>query len=364
MIDKKACGWLIENGDATTRCRVYNELLCLEDEAVKIEEELLENDKVQYWLKALKPETPPQHWSMHHGSFDFNLENAMLKCTQLGLHAGFEQVRDAVGYYFEYINNNLPYRSAHPSAFSINLSANLLANAGFQDDVIIELLSARLDDMHRFVSRKSYEIYINDEEKSKLKGVPKNWVNSKFIRPEITAVHGFCYPLIYDIVGMHKLYELKNPEIDRKIDEIIGYISNDEFNGKIENGYGILIFGDKKYYGMGWDPKYPGWSDVRAYMENGNAPKLLFFAEYISKYPTVAKTKWFGELLDYLKEFKTENGIYLFPSKWLKEQTGYAVQGNHISFGESRRKKNWAEIESTLYMQLLRKNISWTEERQ
>ncbi len=357
MIDQKVCEWLVENGDVTTRYRVYNELFCLENEADKLMGELLENEKVVYWLNALKPEIPPQH-RMHHGSFDYNFENAMLKCSQLGLHASFEKVRDAVGYYFEYINNNLPYQCTRPSAFLINLSANLLMNAEFQDAVILEFLLTRLDDIYRFVSQKNHDIYICDEERKKLKAVPKNWKNSKFIKPDITSVHGFCYPLIYDIVGMHKLYQLKNPEVDRKIDEIIGYISNDEFNSKIQNGYGILIFGDKKYYGMGWDPKYPGWFDVRAYMQTIYAPRVLFFAEYFSNYPIAINTKWFGELLAYLEEFKTESGTYIFPAKWLKEQTGYAVGGNHISFGENRKKKNWAEIESTLYMQLLQKNLS------
>jgi len=28
--------------------------------------------------------------------------------------------------------------------------------------------------------------------------------------------------------------------------------------------------------------------------------------------------------------------------------------GRHLSFGENRRKKNWREIESTFYMQLLK----------
>jgi hypothetical protein len=27
--------------------------------------------------------------------------------------------------------------------------------------------------------------------------------------------------------------------------------------------------------------------------------------------------------------------------------------GSHLSYGENRRKKNWAEIEATFYMQLL-----------
>ncbi len=360
MINTKICEWLIENGDVTTRYRVFNELLCCENEAIIIEKELAENDTVKYWLKALKPETPPQHWSMHHGSFDFNLENALLKVTQLGLHAGFDQVRDAVGFYLDYIKNNagkdVPYRNKK-SGFNIILMADLLINAGFKDDIILDFMLKSLDELHSFVAQKNYELYISDEERSRLKGVPKNWVNSKFIKKELWDNYGFCYPLIYDMIGMHKLYELKNPETDNKVDEIISYISNDEFHSKIGDGYGILIAGERKYYGMGWDPKYPGWYHVQEYMETGNVQKLLFFAQTISKYPVARKTKWFHEVLDYLERYKTDNDIYMFPAKWFKESQGYAVGGHHISFGENRRKKNRIEIESTLYMQFLKQNI-------
>jgi len=44
---------------------------------------------------------------------------------------------------------------------------------------------------------------------------------------------------------------------------------------------------------MGWDPKYPGWVDFDSYLNNGFMPILLFFSEYITKYPFVLKTKWF-----------------------------------------------------------------------
>lgn len=108
---------------------------------------------------------------------------------------------------------------------------------------------------------------------------------------------------------------------------------------------------------MGWDPKYPGWFDLPSYMETGNVPKLLFFAQYISKYPIAKKTKWFSDLLNYIEKYRTENGTYLFPVTWLKESTGYAVLGHHMSFGENRKKKNWREIESTFYVQLLQKDL-------
>jgi hypothetical protein len=108
---------------------------------------------------------------------------------------------------------------------------------------------------------------------------------------------------------------------------------------------------------MGWYPKYPGWFNLQSYMETGNAPKLLFFAQYILKYPVTVKTKWFGDLLKLLDRYKTESGTYLFPVEWFKESSGYAVQGCHMSFRENRRKKNWRETESAFYIQLIKSGL-------
>jgi len=83
---------------------------------------------------------------------------------------------------------------------------------------------------------------------------------------------------------------------------------------------------------------------------------LLFFAQYIVKYPVAAKSKWYCDLLDYIENYRTDAGTYLFPAGWLKESAGYAVQGHHKSFGENRRKKNWREIESTFCVLLLQQN--------
>jgi hypothetical protein len=236
------------------------------------------------------------------------------------------------------------------------ITANFLSLADIQDEPTLKFMLGSLDEMYNFTKMKNYDIYITEKEVEKLKGIPKIWVNRKFINPEITQEHGFLYPLIYDIVGLHKLYGLNDSTVNKKINEVIKYISTDDFNSKIENGYGILINPNKVYHSMGWDPKYPGWFDVKKYMENGYVPGLLFFALHISNYPVAVKTKWFNNLLKYLDKYKTENDTYIFPKEWLQEKTGYAVCGSHMSFGENRRKKIWAEIESTFYMQLLNMN--------
>jgi len=377
MIYTKICGWLMDNADAPIRYRVAGELLKDDTAAKNIEPELLENKEVQKWLANLKPNEPVQYsiGYMEHGSFDFCLENTIPKLSQLGLHGGFEQVIDAVNFYVKETNN---FYAENPHYIYHGFGTpNLLLMANIKNETALKCVLGRLDRLYDFVKQGNYDIYISEEEKKKLTGIPQRWKDKNFIKPELFK-ESYRYPLIYDILGLRRLYDLNNPEVDEKINGVIDYISTDEFHSKISDGYGILISGkyesgNPKYHGMGWDPKYPGWFDVASYIGNNNTnsvpsgshretetgyvPKLLFFAEHIVNYPIARKTKWFNDLLDYLEKYKTENGTYIFPKEWLPEKSGYAVGGFHMSFGENRRKKTWLEIESTFYMQLLTQNI-------
>ena len=367
MIDEKICGWLMDNADTPIRYRVARELLRDAGQAKRIEGALLEHPVAARWLRDLKPEIPPMNTNcVEHGSFDFCLENAMLKAVRLGLHGGMPRVSDAVRYYVDDMKNaKAPYRDARgqPSQtgrpqFAI-LTANILSLAGIADEHTRRYMMGSLDEMYNFVKQKIYEIYLDNVEKSRLTSVPKVWKNSRpFIKPELVGEYGFGYPLIYDIVGMHMLYSRDDPAANAKIDDIIAYISTDEFHEKTADGYGILVDGGGAYHSMGWDPKYPGWFDAGQYINEGNMARLLFFAEHIAKYPPARRTGWFTDLLGCLEKYRTDAGTYVFPGGWLKESVGYAVMGFHMSFGENRRGKNWREIESTFYMQLLLQNAA------
>lgn len=366
MLDTKISEWLLNNADDPIRYRVVRELLKDDIMTESFETKLLQNSCVQIWINNLKPNIPPQHWSMEHGSFDFCLENALPKIVGLGLHGGLPQVTEALSYYIRKMQNiqnldfyvgkmnNIAVENRKGKNFFPILIANFLSSADVIDNNILKFLLGSLNEMYSFVEKKIYDIYLAEDERKKLKKVPKNWKNTEyFIRPDLIREYGFSFPFIYDIVGLSSLYKLKNHEIDKKIDTIISYIATDEFHNKMSNGYGILVEEDGKYHGMGWDPKFPGWFSVSEYIKTENVPKLLFFALHISKYHIARKTKWFCDLLEYLEKYRTETGTYIFPKEWLKESQGYAVQGHHISFDENRRKKNWCEIESTFYMQLL-----------
>jgi len=381
MINIKICEWLLENADAPIRYRIAREFLKEEKMVLQIESELLDNSIVKLWLKNLKPNEPPQHRWMVNGCNDFNLENAMTKCVQLGLHAGLPQVTDAVSYYLNIFKNSpAPKRKYSKNDTIINLEhiANYLTLAGFQDIEIREYMLKRLDIIYNFVRFMDYNIYISEEDRAELKGVPKHWEETEyFVKDNLFIKTSFgeieMLPEIRDIIVFHKLYDTCNPEINKKIDAVIEYISNDDYHSTIASGYGIKMAGKNKYHGVGWDAKYPGWFDVSYYINNDNERtvhnilqttdcpgyvyKLLFFAEHIVKYPIALKTKWYADLTDCLEKYKTDNGTYIFPKEWLPEKKGYVVGGFRMSFGENRRKKNWLEIESTFYMQLLKQNI-------
>lgn len=109
---------------------------------------------------------------------------------------------------------------------------------------------------------------------------------------------------------------------------------------------------------MGWDPKLPGYYDVNDSAKE-NPHKLLFVADIMSDYPVVVKSSWYKKVINYLEQFKTNSDYctYCFPKGYLREKSGYGVQGFHLGLGENRRNKKWSEIESTFMMMRLKREL-------
>ena len=364
MPDQKACEWLLQTADPPIRYRVLRELYGDKPGAAQIETDLMANPVVTYWLAQLQPELPMAARFPEHGSFDHLLENALLKCVQLGLHAGLPAVAEAIGYYRDKLEaapagparHKFEGRDGFYDSFIYVITCDLLAVIAPDDPAVLRRLAESLEALHDFTSQGSYDIYADAEERAAMKSVPTVWKDRKFLKTSLFETSGVAWPMIYDIVGMSRLYSLKDPGLSGQLDAVIDYISTDAFHETVADSYGIMQSSAKRYHSVGWDPKYPGWFDLAGYLEGGakaNMARLLYFALYISKYPPARQTRWFAELLEYLEAYNIGDGRYRFPASWLRDKTGYAVLGNHLSFGENRRKRDWREIESTFYMQLL-----------
>ena len=357
MRRSSVCSWLMDHADTPIRYRTARELLKDHSRAKALLPGLLDNTAVKLWLGNLKPQSPPQYRWMEHGSFDFCLENAILKLVQLGLHGSLPQLMHAAGYYLGKMPGAASLEHKRKDFITAILTANLLSLAETDNDAVLQYMLASLDELHTFAQKQSVDIYLHTNECQALMGIPACWKGKRpIIKPGLIQTYGYTFPLLYDIVGMHSLYRLHDPEINKKIDTVIRFIATDTFHQAIDDGYGILVTSKHSYLAMGWDPKCPGWFDAAAYLQNGNASRLLFYALHASCYPAFRETKWYRNLLQCLEHYQTQEGRYLFPAVWLPEKQGYAVMGRHMSFGENRRKKNWREIESTFYMLLLKQN--------
>ena len=343
------CDWLMDTADAPIRYRTARELLGDTKTAKTLESELLGHPAAVVWLANLKPALPQQHRWLEHGSFDYCFENALLKAVQLGLHGGMPEVRDAVAHYLQKTQRYMELPQKRREFLAV-LTANLLSLSGVEDDALQRYMLASLGEMRRFAQAKAYDIYLGEEERKGLTGVPTCWKDMHhFIRQDVFEDYGFAYPLIYDIAGLHTLYSLGDPETNRAIGDVLHYILTDAFHETVADGYGILVEGNGVYHSMGWDPKFPGWFGVRETLEGRHASKLLFYAQFACRYPAVRETRWFGDLLHCLETMRNTEGRFVFPAAWFAENRGYAVMGSHLSFGENRRKKNWRRSNRRLY---------------
>jgi len=217
-----------------------------------------------------------------------------------------------------------------------------LLRAGFPWEGLLDFAIERINTIYDFTRYGDYDIYDN----ANYPGVPKAFRNRPIIKPAIASGEAIRLPLIYDMVMLAAVYARVSAEMQMKIDNIVDYVVSNEYD-TVKTGYGILRAAPNKYYSMGWDCLKPFNSN--RYYANQNFQRLLLYAHF----PTAIKTKWFSHAVDYMAQFRTTAGTYIFPKGFLGEYDGNWVLGVHNSLGENRRKKNWLEIESTFYMRKL-----------
>ena len=72
----------------------------------------------------------------------------------------------------------------------------------------------------------------------------------------------------------------------------------------------------------------------------------------MAHFPESRDHPWFRKSIQYLENYKTQNGTYIFPKDFLTETKarGYWIHGWRMGLGENRRSTHWVEIESTFWM--------------
>lgn len=326
--------WLLDNGNPVVRYKTHTEILntCNDSLLQKIMDEVLELPQTQKRLLLLKN----LDFSKTHGSPSMYLENTLPMLNDYGIYYGSTA-------FVEQINNiDKVFTIILDSEYDKHIAYPFLLRSKFPNAELHEFANKRISEMYDFTEQKNYNIY---DDVANYKNIPVNFRDRPIVKP------GLALPLIYDIVMMAAVYKQSPAIINTKIDNIIEYVISPEYDVVVPM-YGIRFASPNKYYAMGWDCKKP-FNDKQDF-SNPNLHRLLLY----SSFPNVVKTAWFQNAIDYLTQFKTSSGTYIFPKEYLVEADGNWVLGVRMSLAENRRKKQWAEIESTFYMNKLFSNMN------
>lgn len=321
---------LFKEGDVILKYRCATEFMKIFDSnmILQLEEKLLLNDKVQKRLDFLNSREKLHDSSGIHGSTSKHLENALPMLLDFGFRKGMRSFDESMWTIMSRIQKYEVCEESLNSELMKIIIYPFIFKAGFATDYIRKYMSKRLDLLYNFTSQKNYDLY----DESIYIGIPKNFNNRRILRPELYVDNVIRTPLIYDVYMLAELIKEASSDDKKKIDTIMQYILDNAY-GKIDDGYGLLVTGPRRYLAMGWDAKLP------VIHKSELTSRMLHRLELMSNFDVAVNHQWFKQVYTICESYKDEDGMYLFPKECMAENESNWVYGNHMSYGENRRKK-------------------------
>ena len=344
MDDKELAWWLVENAGPVIRYRTLREVLEIEDLELisNALDRLLSSKLVKKWLEQL---VPRMGFHAFHSSQPTAFENAMGKLVQLGLDAGLQQLDVRTIKFRNWLAESLRsemYESVGPwNGFSELLLASFLTYAGYDTTPVRDVMLERLEVANKFAKIfEPEEFYVKDSS--------KEWL----VHPRFYLETPNGLPLVHDIRGFaSSKWLMQDPTYNSQVENIISVILSSEYQNLRPN-YGYLKHANS-YYSIGWSVHLPFFTPDESLW---NHPKHLLALEMMASFKTTRKNQWFKGSLLMLEDYRTEEGHYRFPSKWLPEKpSGYWDGGSYMALEDNRKKKTALDFESTFRVILIKK---------
>ena len=232
--------------------------------------------------------------------------------------------------------------------------------AGYTHQEIIESMEQRLNAIHKSAYKRIFDIY---QDESKLPKKPKQWADIGVLKDDLNPFSRFAkepLPTIYDISALAYFPDTcKNSENQAKIDDIIEYILDPEFQ-KIREGYGLLWVESRRiYHACGWSPTLPLYEDYNG-PQNLSVNSVLNYLYMMSNFRAAHKSKWFKNCINYVEQFRTEKGTYIFPKEYLyrKYIDKAFLNESAMKLKRTEREIIIRELVSTLIMVEINKRVA------
>ena len=339
--------WLMENGSPAIRMRTWMEILG-KNPTQEMIEDLLEYSMTQQWMVRLEPEP---HFLNLHGSKPTCLENIGGKLRELGFDVKMSPDFSTKLKPYEEFLSGIGKENAM-SEFSTLFTYAPLVTIGFDHLLFLDMAVDHLNHVGDFCRKMDFDIYIDP---NTFGGMYSQYKGRKLLNPETNHRLPTIW-IIYMLAYMPRFH--RREEIEQAESAILNYVMTDKYQ-QFPDGYGIMYHPPtQKYYSHGWEVYLPAWFGFnleRGYHEGSFLQRLELFSNFKQAQPR----KWFQNSVAYFEGFKTNDGTYRFPAKFLKEGTsGYYVTGSYLRLEENRRRKIALELDSTFRMELIKKRIS------
>ena len=235
--------------------------------------------------------------------------------------------------------------------FEAMLVAARLAWLGYPDDAIGVCLTRRLETLYALAETGNHDIYIDQDTFGDYPNNP--FRKRRFVDPRFNGT----LPSIHDIYALaHYPRTLLDAATQDKINTVITYILHPDYQA-LEDGYGVMRAGPRRYFSMGWSVHLPGYDGFD--FDDGRAGMFVQRLELMAHFPTAPDHRWFQESLAHLEGFRRDDGTYRFPSRYLKESSGgYWVSGYYMRLEENRRRRESLTLDSTFRMCEIRQLVA------
>lgn len=274
-----------------------------------------------------------------HGSKSSTLENIIYTLVERNVNYSDKEFDNVFHPLVDYLSRNeeILMQKMYPtdnfefdfvSDFSYYIIFCLLITAGYREEVLIKFYTTRLNTISSFCIKMDFDIFRKENE---CKGIPKSFSSYKVLKQEIAGCCNYKIPLLYDVYLFKTMYKESSQDDKLKIENVIKYICSDEYQ-KFPDGYGLVQTGNKHYFKVGWDIKFPIQTEVL------NATNF-HCVELLSCFENARNQTWYKNNISLIKSYQTSNGEYNLPHSILPQKEGYWINGDRKYLGENRHSK-------------------------
>jgi len=353
--------YLLENADAPIRY-----ILTKSPELIP---DVVKNSEVTEWLRRLKNWAEQYEWcgiggkmgGDIHGSDDRRYVNIIGKCFILGMNKSIADFDSIMRIYLNALDRQMKNPSgADPSFWQIykfrdyeTLMAAYYPFMGYHDEEPVRYIAGkRINYVYEFTRQKRYDIYRSD---AKYPGTKKEWL-PYVVDPVLYRDGNIMLASFEDYILYAGIYEHADDETKQKIETIVEWIYDERYN-EISGGYCYYMPDDPRYKAKRINNKLH-LADISG--EPGNKRShfgFLFTCFILSHFKASRNAKWFNEAIQYLEQYKTEEGRYKFPPDLILDKPDMHAWAGHLNAGENKKKKQYREILSTYWMERILDNL-------